>query len=280
MIDQVRKSVLCPNCRKLVSSDEPRCPYCGVAKPGAWWKNNAWTQVLFGSEQVIWAIIYTNVFMYVVSLLLFASSIRFAMHPFSFLAPGDQSLMLLGATGTFPIDRLHRWWSVISANYLHSTLLHILFNMIALRQLGSIVLQEYGSYRTIVIYTLSGVAGFCVSYAAGIRFTIGASAAVCGLIGAALYYGHSRGGVYGQAVFRQVVGWLIGLLIIGLMPGINNWAHGGGVVAGAGLGLLLKYQEKERETLLHKLLAGVCAAATAIVLAWAVLTSIYFTTGG
>jgi rhomboid protease GluP len=102
-----------------------------------------------------------------------------------------------------------------------------------------LVIREYGTHRMIVIYTLSGVGGFLVSYLAGVGFTIGASAAVCGLIGAALYYGKSRGGIYGQAVYRQVGGWALGIVLFGLLvPGINNWAHGGGMAAGILMGLL------------------------------------------
>ena len=59
--------------------------------------------------------------------------------------------------------------------------------------------------------TFSGVFGFFVSYLAGVTFTIGASAAVCGLIGAALYFGKSRGGIYGQTIYRQIGGWAIGI---------------------------------------------------------------------
>ena len=33
-----KKSMLCPNCRKLISSDEPACPYCGTSRPGSLWK--------------------------------------------------------------------------------------------------------------------------------------------------------------------------------------------------------------------------------------------------
>ena len=33
-----KKSMLCPNCRRLISSDEPACPYCGMSRPGALWK--------------------------------------------------------------------------------------------------------------------------------------------------------------------------------------------------------------------------------------------------
>ncbi len=165
---------------------------------------------------------------------------------------------------------------MISANYLHGGVLHILFNMFALRQIGPLVLHEYGINRFFIIYTVSGALGFLISYFAGVQFTIGASAAVCGLIGSALYYGKSRGGVYGQAIYRQIGGWAIAIFIFGLMArGINNWGHGGGMVAGAALGFLLGYREKSRESFFHNILATVCVVVTGLILAWAVLSSLY-----
>jgi rhomboid protease GluP len=197
-------------------------------------------------------------------------------NPLSFFSPGSRSLILLGATGTIPIDDLHRWWTIISAGYLHGGILHILFNMLAFRQLGHVVVEEYGVYRMIILYTLGSVIGFLVSYLAGVKLTIGASAAVTSLIGAVLYYGKSRGGPYGQAIFRQIGGWAVGIFLFGLLvPGINNWAHGGGILAGAGLGFLLKYGERKRENLFHKFLAGVCMVVTLGILVWAVASSIY-----
>ena len=89
--------------------------------------------------------------------------------------------------------------------------------------------------------------------------TIGASAAVCALIGAALYYGKSRGGRYGQAIYRQVIGWVVGLFAFGLIvPGINNWGHGGGILGGILIGYLLGYHEKRQPRAYHKLIAGIC----------------------
>jgi rhomboid protease GluP len=197
-------------------------------------------------------------------------------NPLFFFSPGSRSLILLGATGTIPIDDLHRWWTIISAGYLHGGILHILFNMLAFRQLGHVVVEEYGVYRMIILYTLGSVIGFLVSYLAGVKLTIGASAAVTSLIGAVLYYGKSRGGPYGQAIFRQIGGWAVGIFLFGLLvPGINNWAHGGGILAGAGLGFLLKYGERKRENLFHKFLAGVCMVVTLGILVWAVASSIY-----
>jgi len=275
MANQARRSILCPNCRKLISVDEGRCPYCGTTNPGSWWKNNFWTQGLRSSDQIIKAIIYVNVGMYLISMLLDPLSSRLSLNPFSFLSPGDRSLLVLGATGTIPIDQLHRWWTLVSANYLHGSVMHILFNMLAFRQLAPFVIREYGPYRMLSIYTIGGIVGFAVSYVAGVRLTIGASAAVCSLIGASLYYGKSRGGLYGQAIYKQIGGWALGIFVFGfLFPGINNWGHGGGILGGIILGALLGYHERRREGVFHRILAGGCMALTVAVLGWAVLSAV------
>jgi rhomboid protease GluP len=276
-MDKERRSILCPNCKKLINQDEPRCPYCGIANPGAWWKNNIGARLFFGTDQLIKGIIYVNVALYLISLLLYPRSSGLSLNPLALLSPSNKGLLLLGATGTVPIDRLGRWWTLISANYLHGGVFHILFNMIAFRQIAPLVLQEYGINRMVILYTVSGAIGFFVSYLAGIPLTIGASAAICGLIGAILYYGKSRGGLYGQAIFKQIGGWAIGIFIFGLlMPGINNWGHGGGIIAGALLGMLLGYQEKARERLFQKVLSGAFIAVTALILLWASGSSVYY----
>jgi len=91
------------------------------------------------------------------------------------------------------------WWTLLTGVYLHGSLLHILFNMLWVRQLAPAVEQLYGSGRLAVIYTVAGVAGFALSNAVGIRFTLGASGAVFGLLGAMVAYGRSRGGAFGRA---------------------------------------------------------------------------------
>ena len=272
-----RQSILCPNCKKLISADESHCPHCGIARPGSRLKNNLFTRLFAGTDQIIKAIVFVNVGMYIISLLLGPWSSGFSLNPLSLFSPSNRSLLLLGATGTVPIDRLHRWWTLISANYLHGGLLHILFNMIALRQIAPLVIREYGPHRMVILYVLTGTIGFLVSYLAGVALTIGASAAVCGLIGASLYYGKSRGGIYGQIIYRQIGAWALGIFIFGLLvPSINNWGHGGGMVAGAMLGFLLGYEEKRRERRFHRILAGLCVVATLLILLWAIGSGIYF----
>lgn len=273
-----KKSILCPRCRRLISSDEPACPWCGLSRPGAWWKGRFSLKNRFGHpSDAIKVLIYVNAFLYVVSILLKPAQIGFSMNPLTFLSPSDESLFMLGATGTIPIDLFHRWWTLISASFLHGSILHILFNMMALRQLGPFVIQEYGFERFSIIYIVSGIAGFFLSYLAGIRFTIGASASLTGLIGAILYYGKSRGGFYGQAIYKQATGWVIGLAVFGLLiPGINNWAHGGGIAAGLFLGFVLGYEEKTPGNRAYSFISNLCILLTAIVLVWAVIQAFLY----
>ena len=271
------QSMLCPNCRKLISVSEARCPFCGMPRPASRWKNNFWTRGFRDANQFVKILIIANVGMYIISLLFNPRATGLSLNPLTFLSPSDTSILLLGATGTVPIDKYHRFWTLVSASFLHGGILHIFFNMAALRQLAALVNREFGVYRMFVIYTVSGVLGFWISYLAGVAFTIGASASVCGLIGALLYYGKSRGGIYGGTLYRQVFSWVIFLFMFGLIvPGINNWGHGGGILDGIVFGFLLGYQEKKRENVVHKTLAAACGVITAAVLIWAVGSSIYY----
>jgi rhomboid protease GluP len=269
-----RKSMLCPNCRKLISSDEPSCPYCGLSNPGL---HNTFGVIrkLFFAVEPVKLLIIVNAVLYVLSLLLEPGSIFTSGGAFDFLSPSNKSLFLLGATGTIPVFQFHRFWTLISASFLHGSILHILFNMMALYQLGPFILREFGFYRFMNIYIITGIAGFVVSLLFGVPFTIGASASLCGLIGAVLYYGKSRGGYYGQAIYKQAMGWVIGLIVFGvLVSGINNWAHGGGLLSGILLAFLLGYNDQKQENAWHKLLAYACILVTAGVLIWAIVHSL------
>lgn len=283
-----RQSILCPKCRKLISVDEPQCPYCGTTKPGVWWKRKI---NIHREDLPIRAILYANVGMYLISLLYNSSAPELSLNPLTLLSPDTRSLLLLGATGVLPVDQMGRWWSLITANYLHGNLLHILFNMIAFQQLYPLVLREYGVYRFVTLYALSGVSGFWVSYMVGKPLTLGASAAVCGLIGALIYYGKSRGGVYGQVIYKQVGGWAIGIFAIGFMvsmmsenwphvPKIDNWAHGGGIAAGVVLGFLLGYRDRRPDRFWHRYTAFGCGLITLVALGYAISKGAYFRFAG
>ncbi|MFA7404178.1 MAG: rhomboid family intramembrane serine protease [Pelobacteraceae bacterium] len=228
-----------------------------------------WTRGAMDGDWLVKALITANVLYFALSLVTSGSG--------GFLSPGQASLMLLGATGTYPIDHFGRYWTLISANYLHGGILHIIFNMMALKQIAPWVSNEYGTSRMFTIYTVGGVLGYVVSYLAGVPFTIGASAAVCSLIGSLLYYGKSRGGAYGSSVYREVSGWVISLFMFGLIfPGINNWGHGGGIIGGVIVGALLGYNERRRESLFDRALALLCILVTVAALGWGAMGAYFY----
>lgn len=271
-----RNSILCPNCRKLISLDEPACPYCGLIRPGLHDTAGKLRNILFAFEPVK-TIIGVNVVFFVLGLLLYPQGIHMGGNPLGFLSPSEQSLFLLGGTGTLPVIHFHRFWTLLSASFLHGGILHIVFNMMALYQLAPFVLREFGLHRFLNIYILTGAVGFIVSVLAGVHFTIGASASVCGLIGAIIYFGKSRGGSYGDAIFKQALGWVVGLIIFGfIFSGINNWAHGGGLLSGLAAAYLMGYNDQKPESAWSKILAYACTLITIAVLIWAIVSSILY----
>lgn len=268
------KSMLCPNCRRMISSDEKKCPHCGTSSPGARWKNNPFIRGWGSGDRLVRYIIYTNAGLFLLSLLISSNITNSGFNPLFVLSPSTSALVNLGATGTALIGKVG-WWTLLSANYLHGGILHIFFNMMALNQIAILITRIFGPYRFFAIYTISGVGGFLISYWAGVPITVGASAALCGLIGAALYYGKSSGGVFGQAIYKQIGGWAVMIIVFGFMvPQVNNWGHIGGMLVGALVALVLGYNERRPERFLHRALAGACMAVTIPVLLFAVFRGI------
>jgi rhomboid protease GluP len=272
-------SVVCPSCGRLVGVNEERCFNCGRPNPGLWGYTGALRR-LGADFGFTGAVIGACVVLYVVALLLgMAPAMR---GPLSLLAPSTRSLFLLGASGSIPVFELGRWWTVLSAAWLHGGLLHILFNMLWVRQLAPAVAEAYGAARMVIIYTAAAVTGFLLSSLVGeflpmlpraiggASFTVGASAPIFGLLGAVVHYGRWRGS---SQLSSQAFGYAVVLGVFGLlMPGIDNWAHLGGFAGGYLVARWLDPQRPER--LDHVIAAFACLAASAAAVAASVLTAL------
>ncbi len=195
---------------------------------------------------------------------------------FGILSPTSASLSKLGSGGVIALLN-GRWWTLITANYLHGSILHIAFNMLWLRQIGFWAEDLFGASRFIVIYTVAGLLGSIGSTIAGTPAFVGASGAIFGLFGALIYYGRHRGGTYGSAIFRQILIWAAIAFIFGLvMPGVDNWGHAGGFVGGFLMAMLLGYQEKKRQPLSQHIAAMLTLIAIAVCFVFMI---IHFFTG-
>jgi len=132
-------------------------------------------------------------------------------------------------------------WRLITPMLLHDNMffLHIVFNMYALYSLGVGLERQFGHRRFLVLYLLGGFSGNVLSFLISSRYysySIGASTAIFGLIGAEGVFLFQNRKLFGQNANRAIGNVIfiaaINLFIIGSLPGIDNWGHVGGLLGG------------------------------------------------
>ena len=233
-------SVVCPGCGSLVGVRDAKCYTCGRSNPGLWGFAPA-LRSLGQDLGFVPLVVGGSAVLYVLSLLTSGTDALIPRGIFSILAPSTRALLLFGASGSLPVFALGAWWTVLSATWLHGGLLHILFNMMWVRDIGPTTVDVIGPARTVIIYVVAGVCGFLLSSVAGeflprlpllhgAQLTVGASASIFGLLGALVHYGRKSGSslIHSQAKRWAGIMFLYGLL----MPGIDNFAHAGGFLGG------------------------------------------------
>ena len=277
---QTSGSVVCSSCGSLVGVRDDKCFNCGRRNPGLW----GFAPLLrrLGNDLgFVPLVVWGSGALYVASLLLSGSAMRLTGGLFGFLAPDSAVLFLLGASGGLPVFVYDRWWTVLSASWLHGSLLHIIFNMMWVRDLGPAVAEMYGAGRMVIIYTLAGVSGFLLSsfafeflphlpFLSGAGFTVGASASVFGFLGALVYYGRRSGSslVRSEAIRYALILGFFGLV----MRGVDNFAHAGGFFGGY---LTARYLDPLKpERIDHIVLAVACIVATVLAIGASVLSAL------
>jgi rhomboid protease GluP len=271
---QTEGSVICTSCGVLVGVNDDTCYNCGRRNPGLWGYAPALRRL--GQDLgFVPLVMGGTISLYVLSLLLSGTSIQ------GFLSPSTQVLFLLGASGALPVFEYGRWWTVLTAGWLHAGVLHVLFNVMWIRQLAPAVADLYGAGRMVIIYTVAGVAGFAVSSLLGIylpgvpliggaAFSVGASAPIFGLLGALFYYGRRTGSSHARDAGLQ---YALFLGVFGLIfPGVDNWAHAGGFAGGFLASLVLDPLARERTD--HLVIALACLGLTVVALVASFITAL------
>jgi rhomboid protease GluP len=229
---------ICPACGSLVGINATKCHVCGTNLRFSAAALGKKFSGVFGDNAapVTTMLLIANVLMLGVSLMAVMAtgsggglSILWGL--------GGVSQYRLGSSFPYSIFYLNEWWRLVTAMFLHGGLIHIGFNMSALMQLGPALEELYGSGRYLFLYTLTGAFGFLVSAFTN-HNSLGASGALLGLVGAMLAITSKRGGSFMRELRSRLVSSVVILFAIGLIPGfaIDNWAHGGGLVAGFVLG--------------------------------------------
>ena len=150
------------------------------------------------------------------------------------------TLIIMGAKVNSLIDK-GQVWRLITCAFLHGGLIHIFFNMYALKILGPEIEYVYGKVKYLVIYLLSAIAASIFSYIFGPQsVSVGASGAIFGLFGAMLIFGIKHRKQMGKAYMMNILQVIFVNVIIGISSSnIDNAAHFGGLIVGALIALLL-----------------------------------------
>jgi membrane associated rhomboid family serine protease len=140
-------------------------------------------------------------------------------------------------------------WLLLTLMFVHLSILHILFNGIALYSLGTFVERIYGSLRYAVIYFVSGLGASLASYLYMVLaheniISGGASGAIFGIAGVVMVMGVLGDSVVPRAVAIQLSLSMLVLVVLNIAfdfttPEIDWRAHVGGLIVGMILGYFL-----------------------------------------
>ena len=266
---------VCRNCGALVGAGEDACGQCGVplgsvAASGEQPNSSGSVQdretIRFARAVLNRPYIFTIAFLianfFVFLMMWFESGLRIPpiLGPFP-----PQVLIAFGAKLNSLINAEHQYWRFVTPIFVHVNLVHLLVNMYSLWAIGPYVEKLYGSAKFVVFWVLSGVAGVFASYltvrpdlpVSSVGHFIfkdadvpsaGASGALFGLVGVLFVFGIKYRHELPEGFKRAFGTGLLPVIIFNLFIGyagkdfIDNSAHLGGLVAGAGLALMVNYK--------------------------------------
>jgi rhomboid protease GluP len=254
----VEKRRMCPQCRAFITTDDKLCPYCNAEVAPKPYVRRAPADAMGGliphARFITILIMLINTGMYVATVLRGGGA--------------DPDLNTLSAFGAkfAPLIVQGQWWRLITAGFLHGGILHILMNMWVLFDLGAQVEEMYGPSRFLVIYLVSNVTGFLASmYLIPRVLSVGASAAIFGLIGAMIAMGVRDRSSYGSAIRSFYLRWAVYGLVLSLIPGTDWAAHIGGLAGGFLIGFLTGTPTTSTATeRIWQVAAGIAVAITGL----------------
>ncbi|MFT5430540.1 MAG: membrane associated rhomboid family serine protease [Myxococcota bacterium] len=257
-----RPSRLCVSCNGLLGVDDRECPHCGVKQTAVKKALRSLRKNTPAGQSVTQWLIVAMVALFVLPLAAGGENFDFK----TYLMSGDSYTGLrLGAMGrglilvdgdlavpvnvdTFvPTDTMAyadtiaggQYWRLITAIFLHFSIMHIVFNAMALRTLGGAVEDLYGWGWFLFIFVVTGAVGFLLSYySEPVRVSAGASGGIAGLLGVGVFQGWQQR-MSNPKLLRTTLGWLGFAFVFSLVMSADHYAHGGGLLAGIGLAAAL-----------------------------------------
>jgi rhomboid protease GluP len=228
---------MCPHCRAFITTSDRVCPYCN--EPVAARRPESAPAPILGG--LIPHAGYLTILILLINTGLYLATALYsnnAGNGGNFVNLDSRTLLIFGGK-LGPLIAQGQWWRLITAGFLHGGILHILMNMWVLFDLGAQVEELYGGARMLVIYFVANILGFYVSALwRPTTVSIGASAALFGLVGAMIAIGMRYRGAAGDMIRSVYSRYLVYLLLFSLLPQVDMAAHIGGLIGGFGVGYL------------------------------------------
>jgi rhomboid protease GluP len=258
---------VCRNCGALIGAGENSCHVCGAsASPPVSSSPHERQAISYARAVLSRPYIFTIIFLIAnlfVFLLMWAAS---GMSYSTLLGLFPEGVLLsFGAKTNYLIGFEHEYWRLVTPVFIHGNLLHVLMNMYGLWILGPWVEKLYGSAKFVVFWIASGIAGVIASYLTVIPGShpglltsflikshddpsVGASGALFGLIGVLFVFGLKYRHELPEGFRRAFGTGMLPVILLNLGIGfvargiIDNAAHVGGLLAGAGLAAVVSYK--------------------------------------
>ena len=142
------------------------------------------------------------------------------------------SLTALGAVnGT--LVRNGQIYRLITSMFMHGSIWHLLCNMYSLYVIGCATENYFGKKKFLLIYLVSGIIGSMFSCIFNTGWSLGASGAIFGLMGALCYFGYYYRLYMGKALYSEIIPVIVlNLALSIIVSNIDFYAHIGGLIGG------------------------------------------------
>lgn len=263
---------LCTACHALMDGSDTVCPQCGAAAPHpatvAWGRALGLVLPSFHPASAI--LLFLNLANLAVVMAIFGVG--------QLLNPSSRMLLLMGALDPYSFFQ-GEYWRLITYGFLHIGLMHIIFNMMALSQVGPVLERQVGSARFLSVYLLSLLGGGAADLLVRgpvVMVIAGASGALFGLIGFGMSYAHFYGGPVGRLQRNFFLQWALYGFVFGFVVRADNICHLGGFITGALLGYIVERERAhhDQSTPLWRGLATGCSLLVLVAFGWMIWASI------
>lgn len=131
------------------------------------------------------------------------------------------------------IRKYNEYYRLFTGMFLHADIMHVLLNCYTLYIIGSQLESFMGRFKYTIIYIISGIFASLLSMTLSNYASVGASGAIFGLMGSLLYFGYHYRVFLGNVLKSQLIPLILFNLLYGfIVPGIDNFAHIGGLIGG------------------------------------------------